>query len=196
MLSERVYSIFKDSIAAKMDIGEAIAPAISEASELITQALLNEKKILVCGNGSSAALAQIFTSSMLDRFETERPSLPAIWLGSNLSTYTAIAADQGITEVFAKPIRALGSEGDILLVISTSGNTQNLVQALSAAHDRNMRVIALTGRDGGDVASLIDASDIEIRVTLNRRSRIHEVHLLTLFSLCDLIDAQLFGIDT
>jgi len=196
MLSERVYSIFKDSIAAKMDVGEAIAPAISEASELITQALLNEKKILVCGNGSSAALAQIFTSAMLDRFETERPSLPAIWLGSNLSTYTAIAADQGITEVFAKPIRALGSEGDILLVISTSGNTQNLVQALSAAHDRNMRVIALTGRDGGDVASLIDASDIEIRVTLNRRSRIHEVHLLTLFSLCDLIDAQLFGIDT
>lgn len=196
MLSERVYSIFKDSIAAKMDVGEALAPAISQASEVMTQALLDDKKILVCGNGSSAALAQIFTSAMLDRFETERPSLPAIWLGSNLSTYTAIAADQGISEVFAKPIRALGSEGDVLLAISTSGNSQNVVQAISAAHDRNLSVVALTGRDGGHVSSLIDDSDIEIRAMLHQRARIHEIHLLTLFCLCDLIDAQLFGFDT
>jgi len=196
VLSERVYTLFRDSVEAKMEVGEALAPEIERASTLITNALLNERKVLVCGNGSSAALAQIFTSSMLDRFETERPSLPAIWLGSNLSTYTAIAADQGISEVFAKPLRALGVEGDVLLAISTSGNTQNMIQAVSAAHDRNISVIALTGRDGGDISSLISDTDIELRVPINSRSRIHEIHLLILFCLCDLIDSQLFGIDS
>ena len=179
-----------------MEVGEALAPEIARASKLITHALLNERKILVCGNGASAALAQIFTSAMLDRFEAERPSLPAIWLGSNVSTYTAITADQGLAEVFAKPVRALGMEGDILLTISTSGNSQNLTQAISAAHDRNVSVVALTGRDGGDVSSLISASDIELRAPVDSRSRIHEIHLLTLFCLCDLIDTQLFGIDS
>lgn len=178
-----------------MQVGEQLAGDIEHASSVITNALLNDGKILVCGNGTSAALAQIFTSAMLDRFETERPSLPAIWLGSNLSTYTAIAADQGISEVFAKPIRALGSEGDVLIAISTSGNAQNLVQAIGAAHERKIPVIALTGRDGGDVGSLISDTDIELRASISARSRIHEIHLLTLFCLCDLIDAQLFGIN-
>lgn len=196
MLSERVYTKFRESIEAKMEVGEALAPEIARASKLITHALLNERKILVCGNGASAALAQIFTSAMLDRFEAERPSLPAIWLGSNVSTYTAITADQGLAEVFAKPVRALGMEGDILLTISTSGNSQNLTQAISAAHDRSVSVVALTGRDGGDVSSLISASDIELRAPVDSRSRIHEIHLLTLFCLCDLIDTQLFGIDS
>ena len=178
-----------------MEVGEVLAGQIEVASAMITRALLNESKLLICGNGTSAALAQIFTSSMLDRFETERPSLPAIWLGSNLSTYTAIAADQGISEVFAKPLRALGAEGDVLIAISTSGNSQNMIQAISAAHDRNISVIALTGRDGGDIGSLIGEEDIELRAPVNSRSRIHEIHLLTLFCLCDLIDSQLFGID-
>jgi len=196
VLSERVDTMFRESVEAKMAVGEALAPLIEQASTLMTEALLSERKILVCGNGTSAALAQIFTAAMLDRFETERPSLPALWLGSNLSTYTAIAADQGLAEVFAKPIRALGNAGDILLAISTSGNSQNIIHAISTAHERNIKVIALTGRDGGDVSSLIDATDIEIRANVNRRSRIHEIHLLTLFCMCDLIDVQLFGIDT
>lgn len=195
MLSERVYNIFKESIEAKMEVGETLAPLISLASEKIVSALLNEKKILCCGNGASAALMQIFTSSMLDRFEKERPSLPAIWLGSTVATYTSISADQGISEVFAKPVRALGSEGDILLLASTSGNSANLIQAISAAHDRGLSVIALTGRDGGDISSLMDVDDLELRATNPHRSRIHEIHMLSLFCLCDLIDLQLFGME-
>ncbi len=195
MLNERVFTIFRESVEAKMEVGESLAPLIEEAASKITNALLDEKKILVCGNAASAAIAQIFTSAMLDRFERERPSLPAIWLGSNVATYTSIAADNSVNEVFSKPVRALGQAGDILLLLSTSGNAANLVQALSAAHDRHMPVIALTGRDGGDIASLIDVEDIELRAAVNSRSRIHEIHLLTIFCLCDLIDSQLFGLN-
>ncbi len=194
MLTERVYTLFRESVEAKMEVGEALAQPIAAASSKIVDALLDEKKVLVCGNAASAGLAQIFSSAMIDRFEKERPSLPAVWLGSNISSYTAIASDQSFSEVYSKPVRALGQEGDILLLISTSGNSNNLIQALSAAHDRNMSIIALTGRDGGDIASLIGLDDIELRATVNARSRIHEIHLLTLFSLLDLIDNQLFGL--
>lgn len=195
MLSERVYTLFRESVEAKMEVGEALATQIEAASAVITEALLNEKKILVCGNATSAAIAQIFTAAMIDRFEKERPSLPAIWLGGNVSTYTSIASENCFNEVYSKPVRALGQEGDILLVLSTSGNASNLVQAVSAAHDRNMRVIALTGRDGGDLSSLIAVEDIELRAAIDSRSRIHEIHLLTIFCLCDLIDVQLFGLE-
>lgn len=195
MLSERVYQLFRQSVEAKMEVGEELAPLIAQASETIVQALLNEKKVLCCGNGASAALVQIFTSAMIDRFEKERPSLPAIWLGSNVATYTAISAEKGINDVFAKPVRALGSEGDILLVASSSGNSSNLIQAITAAHDRGIHVIALTGRDGGDISSLMDVKDLELRASTGKRSRIHEIHLLTIFSLLDLIDFQLFGME-
>lgn len=178
-----------------MQVGEELAPLISLAGEKLVDCLLNEKKILICGNGASAAIAQIFSSSLLDRFEKERPGLPAIWLGSNISTFTAIASDGAYGEVFAKPIRALGHEGDVLVVISTSGNSNNLIQAVSAAHDRGISVIAITGRDGGDLASLLDQNDIEICAAINSRGRIHEIHLLTIFCLCDLIDHSLFGIE-
>lgn len=195
VLTERIYNLFRESVEAKMEVGEALAPIIEKASSIITQALLDEKKILVCGNGSSAAIAQVFTSAMVDRFEQERPSLPAIWLGANVASYTSIASDNCFHEVFSKPIRALGQEGDILLLFSTSGNSANLIQAVSAAHDRDMIVIALTGRDGGDISSLIDVQDIEVRAEVNARSRIHEIHLLCIFCLCDLIDVQLFGLE-
>ena len=194
-MSQRVYNLFQQSVEAKMQVGEALAPAITEASEKLVDCLLNERKVLICGNGASAALAQIFSSCLLDRFEKERPGLPAIWLGSNISTYTAIAADTTYNDVYAKPIRALGQEGDVLVVISTSGNANNLIQAVGAAHDRNISVIAITGRDGGDIASLLDSQDIEICAAINSRGRIHEIHLLTVFCLCDLIDHQLFGIE-
>lgn len=178
-----------------MQVGEDIAPYIAAASEKMVTALLNERKILICGHGISAALAQVFASSLLDRYEKERPGLPAVWLGSDIATYTAIAADSGHTDIFAKPLRALGQEGDVLTVISTSGNSSSLLNAISVAHDRGISVVALTGCDGGDIGSLLDGNDIEIRVALNSRGRIHEVHLLSIFCLCDLIDHQLFGIE-
>lgn len=194
-MTQRIYSLFQKSVEAKMQVGEALAPIIDHASDLMVEALLAEKKIMVCGNGTSAAIAQILTSCLLDRYEKERPSLPAVWLGSNVATYTAIAADYNYNDVYAKPIRALGHEGDVLLVISTSGNAGNLVQAIGAAHDRGVKVIAITGRDGGDIASLLDVDDLELCVTINSRGRIHEIHLLIAFCLCDLIDHKLFGIE-
>lgn len=194
-MSQRVYNLFQKSIEAKMQIGEELAPLVNDASDRLVQALLDENKILVCGNGTSAALAQIFASNMIDRFEKERPSLPAIWLGSNMASYTAIVADTNYHDVYAKPIRALGQAGDVLLIISSSGNSANLVQAVSTARERGVKVIALTGRDGGNVSSLIGSDDIELRAAINSRSRIHEVHLLLLYCLCDLIDHKLFGIE-
>ncbi|WP_086930009.1 D-sedoheptulose-7-phosphate isomerase [Agarilytica rhodophyticola] len=194
-MSQRVYNLFQQSVEAKMQVGEELAPIINAASDKIVDALLNEKKILICGNGASAAIAQIFSSCLLDRFEKERPGLPAIWLGSNISTYTAIASDSTYNDVFAKPVRALGQEGDVLIIISTSGNSANLVQAVAAAHDRNISVVAITGRDGGDITSLLDSQDMEICASINSRRRIHEIHLLTIFCLCDLIDNKLFGIE-
>lgn len=194
-MSQRVYSLFQRSIEAKMHVGEELAPLIELAAERLVQSLLDEKKILVCGNGPSAALAQIFTGNLLDRFEKERPSLPAIWLGSNMTCYTAIVADAQYHEVYAKPIRALGYPGDVLMVLSSSGNASNLLQAVSAARDRGLNVIALTGRDGGDVSSLLSGDDIELCARVDSRTRIHEIHLLVLYCLCDLIDHKLFGID-
>lgn len=195
VLSERIYKRFRESVEAKMEVGESLTPLLEKAGDKITQALLNEKKLLVCGNGASSAISQIFASSMLDRFEKERPSLPAIWLGGNVSTYTSIAADNSFNNIYSKPIRALGQEGDILVLLSTSGNSPNIVQAIGAAHDRNMNVISLTGRDGGDISALMDVEDIEIRAEVNSRAHIHEIHLLCVFCLCDLIDVQLFGLD-
>ncbi len=194
-MNQRVYNLFQQSVEAKMQVGEELTPLIASASDKLVASLLEEKKILVCGNGASAAIAQVFSSCLMDRYEKERPGLPAIWLGSNIATYTAIASDSAYSDVFAKPIRAIGQEGDVLVVFSSSGNSSNLVQAIAAAHDRNISVIAITGRDGGDIASLLDNNDIEICVSVNSRGRIHEIHLLTVFCLCDLIDHKLFGIE-
>lgn len=194
-MSQRVYNLFQRSIEAKMQVGEELAPLIEAAADQMVQALLSEKKILVCGNGPSAALAQIFASNLIDRFEKERPGLPAIWLGGNMASYTAIVADAQHQEVYAKPVRALGQEGDLLLLISSSGNATNLVQAMGAAADRGLTIIALTGRDGGEVGKRLSPMDLELCARVNSRSRIHEIHLLVLYCLCDLIDHKLFGID-
>lgn len=192
-MDQRVITLFHESIEAKMQSGENLAPLIANASQVIVNALLNEQKILTCGNGIAAAQAQIFTACLINRFEHERPSLPAFSLGTDMTTQTAIAKDYSYNDIYAKQIRALGQPGDVLLLLTTNGNCSNLLQAISAAHDKEMRVIALTGRDGGDTAALLDAEDIELRVPLIAQHRIHEVHLLTLFCLCDLIDHQLFG---
>lgn len=192
-MDQRVITLFHESIEAKMQAGEELAPRIASASQAIVEALLNEKKILTCGNGISAALAQTLTASLINRFEQERPSLPAIHLGSDITSQTAIARDYSFNEIYAKQVRALGNPGDILVIISSDGNPSNLLQAISAAHDKEIQVIALTGRDGGDTAALLDTRDIELRAPLIAKPRIHEVHLLTIFCLCDLIDQQLFG---
>lgn len=194
-MSQRVYTLFQRSVEAKMQVGEALTPALTRASQCIVQALLDDRKILVCGNGLSAALAQMFTASLADRFERDRPGLPAIWLGSNLTTYTAIATEGGVNEVYAKATKALGHDGDVLVIISTTGNSANLIQAAEVARERGMSIVALTGGDGGDIARLLDLADVEIRVPIDSRSRIHEIHLLSIFCICDLIDNSLFGIE-
>ncbi|WP_297529511.1 phosphoheptose isomerase [Thiohalobacter sp.] len=192
-LLARIAQQFNDSIQTKQQALDAVAPAIAHAAEAMTRALLAERKILACGNGGSAADAQHFSSELLNRFEMERPGLPALALTTDSSTLTSIANDYRFEEVFAKQVRALGQPGDVLLAISTSGNSANVVQATHAAHDRDMRVVALTGREGGELADLLINQDVEIRVPALSTARIQEVHILVIHCLCDLIDQQLLG---
>ena len=152
-------------------------------------------KILSCGNGGSAGDAQHFSSELLNRFEMERPPLPAMALTTDSSTLTAIANDYSYDDIFAKQIKALGESGDVLLAISTSGNSSNVVRAIDAAQDRGMTIIALTGHDGGEIAPALLDADIEIRVPSDRTARIQEVHLLVIHCLCDVIDRSLFPTD-
>ena len=193
MSLQRVRQLFAESIETKMKAAEMLPESIIGAGERMVESLLNGGKILTCGNGGSAGAAQPFSSEMLNRFERERPSLPAIALTTDASTVTSIANDYSYNEIFSKQIRALGNQGDILLAISTSGNSANVVQAIQAAHDRGMRVVAMTGRDGGQIGHLIDQTDVDIRVPAQSTARIQEVHLLVIHALCDFIDQQLFG---
>jgi D-sedoheptulose 7-phosphate isomerase len=190
MMDERVRRHFQDSIATKQAAIE-LAPTISAAAALMTRCLLEDGKLLSCGNGGSAADAQHFSSELLNRFELERPGLPAVALTTDSSTLTSIANDYAYNEVFAKQVRALGQPLDVLLAISTSGNSENVLRAIHAAHERGLKVVALTGRDGGSMAEALGADDIEIRVPAERTCRIQEVHLLIIHALCDLIDAEL-----
>lgn len=189
----RILGHFNASIDTKTYASEVLPPFIEAASQMMVQSLVNDGKILACGNGGSAGDSQHFSSELLNRFERERPSLPAIALTTDTSTLTSIANDYSYNEVFSKQIRALGQPGDVLLAISTSGNSANVIQAIQAAHDREMLVVALTGRDGGGMASLLLPEDVEIRVPAKVTARIQEVHLLAIHCLCDLIDNQLFG---
>lgn len=192
-MQHRIRQLFTDSIETKTRAMDVLGPSIEQASQVMVNALLSERKILTCGNGGSAGDAQHFSSELLNRFERERPSLPAIALTTDSSTITSIANDYSYEEVFSKQIRALGQSGDVLLAISTSGNSANVMQAIQAAHDRDMRVVSLTGRDGGAMTSLMLPDDVEIRVPARSTARIQEVHLLAIHCLCDLIDRQLFG---
>jgi D-sedoheptulose 7-phosphate isomerase len=192
---QRVKNNFLESIQIKTDSVDDLAPVIASAAEAIANALLNDKKVLACGNGGSAADAQHFSAEMLNRFEMERPGLPAVALTTDSSTLTSIANDYQYAEIYSKQIRALGREGDVLLAISTSGESHNIVHAIDAAHDRNMIVIALTGREGGQIADLMNNDDFEIRIPTWSTARIQEVHIMVIHSLCDLIDLQLLGQD-
>lgn len=189
---ELIKENFTQSIQTKIAASEQISQSIEQAGMIMVQALLSGHKILSCGNGGSAGDAQHFSSELLNRFETERPSLPAIALTTDSSTITSIANDYAYEEVFSKQIRALGNNGDVLLAISTSGNSKNVIKAIEAAVSRDMPIIALTGRDGGDIAGLLGENDVEIRVPADRTARIQEVHLLVIHCLCEIIDTTLF----
>ncbi|MEQ8407111.1 MAG: phosphoheptose isomerase [Gammaproteobacteria bacterium] len=194
-MQDRIKNHFLESIETKQRSAEVLVEPLQLAGELMVQCLLNEGKILTCGNGGSAGDAQHFSAELLNRFEKERPGLPALALTTDSSTLTAIANDYHYDEIFSKQVSALGQAGDILLAISTSGNSSNIITAIQAAHERQMRVVALTGKDGGKMADLFAEEDIEIRVPSNRTARIQEVHLVAIHCLCDYIDTQLFGGD-
>lgn len=189
---ERIKSNFTESIQTKIAASEQISSAIEHAGLIMVQCLLSGKKILSCGNGGSAGDAQHFSAELLNRYETERPSLPAIALTTDSSTITSIANDYHYDEIFSKQLRALGNSGDVLLAISTSGNSKNVIKAIETAVSRDIPIIALTGKDGGDIAGLLGENDVEIRVPSSRTARIQEVHLLVIHCLCDIIDSTLF----
>jgi D-sedoheptulose 7-phosphate isomerase len=192
-LLERIRRHFNDSAQLKLKAHEVLAEPISQAIEIMVKALLANGKILACGNGGSAADAQHFSAELLNRFERERPGLAALSLTTDTSTLTSIANDYEYEQVFSKQVSALGQPGDVLFAISTSGNSKNVTRALAAAHEREMRVVALTGRGGGEIGKLLAPEDVHICVPHSQTARIQEVHLLTLHCLCDGIDCMLLG---
>ena len=192
-LNERIGGHFRESIDVKRKAEDVLIAPIHLAGDAMVQCLLNGGKILSCGNGGSAGDAQHFSAELLNRFERERPGLPALALTTDGSTLTAIANDYNYSEVFSKQVTALGQKGDVLLAISTSGNSANVMEAVKAGHDREMTIVALTGNQGGAAAELLNQQDIEIRVPSDRTARIQEVHLVVIHCLCDFIDTRLFG---
>ena len=192
---KRIRGHFADSAQLKLDAAEILAPAIARAGTLMTECLFADGRILACGNGGSAADAQHFAAELVGRFERERPELPALSLATDTSLLTAVANDYSFEQVFAKQVRGLGTKGDVLLAISTSGNSANVLAAVAAAHEREMRVVALTGKGGGRMGELLAPEDVHISVPHSRTMRIQEVHLLVIHCLCDAIDATLLGDD-
>lgn len=188
----RIKNHFEESIQTKAHAMETLSESIASAADMMVNALLNGGKILSCGNGGSAADAQHFAAEMLNRFETERPSLPALALSTDTSTLTSIANDYSFDAVFAKQIKGLGKPGDVLLAITTSGNSKNIIEAILAAQQEDLHVIAFTGKEGGAVSGILNEHDIELRVPSYVTPRIQETHLLIIHCLCDLIDYKLF----
>lgn len=192
-LTTRIHQQFADSAHLKLEAMETLSAPIAQAAERMVACLMNERKIMACGNGGSAADAQHFSSELLNRFERERPGLAAMALTTDSSTLTSIANDYAYEQVFSKQVRALGQPGDLLLAITTSGNSRNVLEAVHAAHEREVGVIALTGNGGGQMAEILTADDLHICVPSSITARIQEVHLLTLHCLCDAIDYLLLG---
>jgi len=192
-INKRIAKHFKDSADLKLKVKDALSQPIADGAKLFFDCVTNDGKIMCCGNGGSAADAQHFAAELLNRFEKERPGLACVALTTDSSVLTSIANDYDYKQVFSKQVRALGLPGDSLLAISTSGNSPNVVAAIHAAHERDMRVVALVGRDGGEMARILRESDILIRVDAQSTARIQEVHLLTLHCLCDAIDYMLLG---
>ena len=192
-LLTRARDNFQESMLTLRDNADALTPRIAAGAALMIRALLADRKILACGNGGSAADAQHFSAELLNRFERERPGLPGIALTTDSSTLTSIANDYHFDDVFAKQVRALGQPGDVLLGITTSGNSRNVIRAVEAAHERDMVCVVLNGRDGGQITAALKPGDVNICVAGSSTARIQEVHGLVIHCLCDLIDYQLLG---
>ncbi|GGB98366.1 phosphoheptose isomerase [Oxalicibacterium flavum] len=195
MNTQRILGHFRESAELKIQAASQLAHPIAQAVELMFGALSNGNRILACGNGGSAADCQHFAAQLVGRFERERLPLPAMTLTTDTSILTAVGNDYGFQEIFSKQVQAFGQFGDVLLAISTSGNSANVVAAIEAALERDMRVVALTGKGGGAIGKVLTDADVHICVPHDRAARIKEVHSLTLHCLCDGIDVALFGGD-
>lgn len=192
-INNRIIKHFEDSAELKLKVKDTLAEPIAHGAQLLFDCITHDGKILCCGNGGSAADAQHFSAELINRFEKERPGLAAIALTTDSSVLTSIGNDYDFNQIFSKQVRALGLPNDSLLAISTSGNSTNVVAAIKAAHERNMRVVALTGRDGGEMAAMLRPTDVLICIDAQSTARIQEVHLLALHCLCDVIDYLLLG---
>ena len=190
-LTKRVAAHFAESIQVKQLAAEVMSEAVAQAAQLLFDTLANDGKFLICGNGGSAADAQHFAAEMTGRFEKERMELAAVALTTDTSALTAIGNDYGFDHVFSKQVRALGRDGDVLVGISTSGNSANVIEAIKAAHERDMHVIAMTGRDGGKIAAMLKDTDVLLNVPYPRTARIQENHILLIHAMCDCIDSML-----
>jgi D-sedoheptulose 7-phosphate isomerase len=195
-LVDRICQHFEDSAELKRAAAAQLAGPIAQAVERLTAALAADRKLLVCGNGGSAADSQHMAAELVGRFERERPELAAIALSTDTSALTAVANDYGFEQVFAKQVRALGREGDVLVAISTSGQSANVLAAVHAAHERGLAVVALTGRGGGAIGAALQGQDIHLCVPHDRTARIQEVHLLIIHCLCDGIVARRLTLHT
>jgi D-sedoheptulose 7-phosphate isomerase len=195
MINQRILGHFHESAELKIQAATQLAQPIAEAVELMFTALSNGNKILACGNGGSAADCQHFAAELVGRFERERLPLPALALTTDTSILTAVGNDYSFKDIYAKQVQAFGQSGDVLLALSTSGNSANVIAAIEAALERDMRIVALTGKGGGAMAKQLTEADVHICVPHDRTARIQEVHLLTIHCLCDGIDVALFGGD-
>ena len=193
MLEQRIQQQFFDSADLKYAAAEVLSKPIADAVSALVGCITGAGKVLVCGNGASASAAQSFAAGFVGRFERERPGLAAIALNADTSVLTAIANDYDFSHIFSKQVQALGAPGDVLLAISTSGNSANVVAAVQAAQAKEMTVIALTGRNGGKLRETLGETDVHICVPHERTARIQEVHLLVVHCLCDAVDLQLLG---
>jgi D-sedoheptulose 7-phosphate isomerase len=191
-ISEIITSNFNESIEAKKEAAITIKPSIKFAIEIIVKAFQNGNKLLICGNGGSAADSQHFAAEFTGRYEMERKPLPAIALTTDTSALTAIGNDYSFDVVFSKQVEALGNEGDVLFAISTSGNSSNVIKAIEIAHTKGMHIITMTGKDGGMMAKMLKDTDINICARINRTARIQEVHILVMHTICDAIDNIMF----
>ncbi|SDH81155.1 phosphoheptose isomerase [Propionivibrio dicarboxylicus] len=194
-LISRIGQHFADSAQTKLDAVELLSPLIAQAAETMVASLVGNGKVLACGNGGSAADAQHFAAELVGRFEVERQGLAAIALTTDTSIMTAVGNDYGYNTIFERQVRALGQSGDVLLAISTSGNSPSIIEAINAAHENDLRVVALTGKGGGKMGAMLRDGDIHLCVPSSRTARIQEVHLLTIHCLCDAIDCLLLGVE-
>lgn len=193
MVEQRIQQHFIDSADLKYQAAQTLSKPLAAAVQAVLACVTSGGKVLACGNGGSAADAQHFAAEFVGRFERERPELGAIALTTDSSILTAIGNDYDFSVIFSKQVRALGQAGDVLLALSTSGNSANVIAAIQVAHERDMTVVALTGKGGGKIGAMLRDTDVHVCVPHDRTARIQEVHLLALHCICDGVDAQLLG---